>query len=91
MPSAIHYRDPGAFLERAGPRLKEEEVRYALILGVSNRLIHDPHEYGVEDPWFLTLEEGGELSALALRTPPFDVLTASFSEAYESPPFWERP
>jgi predicted GNAT family acetyltransferase len=81
VPSAIHYREPAAFLERAGPSLRGEEVRYALILGVSNRLMHDLHEYGVDDPWFLTLEEDGELSAAALRTPPFDVLVASFSEA----------
>ena len=81
MQAAIHYHDPGVFLGRVGPRLRAEEVRYALILGVSNRLTHDLHEYGVDDPWFLALDEDGEVSAVALRTPPFDVLIASFSES----------
>lgn len=79
MLSASHYRDPEAFLKRAGPRLREEEIRYGLILGVCSRVARDPHEYGAEDPWFLSLEEAGEVVALTLRTPPYDVLVAAFS------------
>jgi predicted GNAT family acetyltransferase len=80
MLSAAHYRDPRAFLDHTGPRLRPEAIRYALILGVSNRLTEDLHEYGTEDPWFLMLEEDGHVSALAVRTPPFDILLAAFSD-----------
>jgi predicted GNAT family acetyltransferase len=79
MLSASHLRDPRAFLDRAGAKLGAEEVRYGLILGVSGRLVGDLHEYGTEDPWFLLLEEDGDAVALALRTPPYDILLAGFS------------
>jgi predicted GNAT family acetyltransferase len=71
--------DARAFLDRAAQRLAAEEARYGLILGISRRLVDDPHEYGSEEPWFLILEDDGELAGLALRTPPFNILVAAFS------------
>jgi predicted GNAT family acetyltransferase len=79
MVSALHFRDPRPFLDRVGARLGAERIRYALILGVCDRLLKDPHEYGRADPWFMILERNGKVSALALRTPPFEVIVASFS------------
>ena len=79
MISAVNFRDPKEFSNRITSRIGAEEVRYNLILGVSRRLLHDLHEYGQEDPWFLVLEEDGELLALALRTPPFEILVAAFT------------
>jgi predicted GNAT family acetyltransferase len=79
MLSAFRHQDPQDFLARVGKVLRAEEARYSLILGICNRLINDTHEYGVEDPWFLTLEDDAGVAAFAMRTPPFDVLVASFS------------
>jgi predicted GNAT family acetyltransferase len=81
MLAALHYPDAKAFLDRVGGRLRPEEVRYSLILGVCGRLIHDPHEYGTEEPWFMTLEDNGGLAALALRTPPFEMIVAALAGA----------
>jgi len=77
--SAVHFREPKTFLEKVGPRLGAERVRYNLILGISGRLLADPHEYGPDDPWLLGVEKGGELAGLALRTPPYDILVAGFA------------
>lgn len=79
MLSARHFRDPEAFLGRVGGRLSREETRYGLILGVCKRLVEDRHEYGTEDPWFVSLEEDREVRALAVRTPPYKLLVAAFS------------
>jgi predicted GNAT family acetyltransferase len=79
MLEAKHYRSPGDFLDRTGARLEAEALRFSLILGVCNRVAKDLHEYGAGDPWFLTLEEDGEVTAIALRTPPFEVLVAAFA------------
>jgi predicted GNAT family acetyltransferase len=79
MLTAKHFRDAEAFLDSAGERLRMEETRYGLILGVCERLASDPHEYGTEDPWFLSLEEDGKVCAVALRTPPYKLLVATFS------------
>jgi predicted GNAT family acetyltransferase len=79
MLTARHFRDAEAFLDSAGGRLRLEETRYGLILGVCERLTADPHEYGTEDPWFLSLEEDGKVCAAALRTPPYKILLAAFS------------
>jgi predicted GNAT family acetyltransferase len=79
MLTATHYTNATDFLRRAGPVLQRDEVRHGLILGVSARVKEDPHEYGAGAPWFLTLDEEGKLAALALRTPPFDLIVADFS------------
>jgi GNAT superfamily N-acetyltransferase len=78
MLSPVHFRDPRTFLNRIRERIGTEEVRYNLILGVSSRLLDDLHEYGQEDPWFVTVEEEDGVFGLALRTPPFEILVAAF-------------
>jgi len=79
MLSPVRFSDPAAFLDRIRKRTGSEGVRYNLILGVSHRLIDDLHEYGQDDPWFVTLEDEGGVSGLALRTPPFEMLVAAFA------------
>jgi predicted GNAT family acetyltransferase len=74
----VRFHEARTFLDRVGPKLGTERVRYNLILGVAGRLLGDPHEYGGDDPWFLAVEEDGELAGLALRTPPYDILVADF-------------
>jgi GNAT superfamily N-acetyltransferase len=74
----VCFHEARTFLDRVGPKLGTERVRYNLILGVSGRLLRNPHEYGGDDPWFLAVEDDGELAGLALRTPPYDILVAAF-------------
>ena len=70
--------DVSSFLTRAGDILARDEARYGLIYGLLLRLVENPHHYGPDDPWFCTVEEGKELRAVAMRTPPFGVLLAHF-------------
>ena len=74
-----HIADAGNFLARAGDVLAKDESRYGLIFGIARRLVEKPHFYGPDDPWFCVLEEGTELRAVAMRTPPFKLLLAYFS------------
>jgi len=70
--------DAKDFLVRAGDILAKDEARYGLIYGIARRLVESPNFYGPDDPWFYTVEEGTELQAIAMRTPPFKVLLAYF-------------
>ena len=70
--------DVSSFLARAGDILARDEARYGLIYGITLRIVENPHFYGSDDPWFCTIEEGNELRAIAMRTPPFGVLLAHF-------------
>lgn len=71
--------DAGSFLARTGDVIAKDEARYGLIFGIAHRLVENPHYYGPDDPWFFVLEEGAELRAISMRTPPFGVLLAHFS------------
>jgi len=61
------------FLAVAGPQLMEGEERNSLILSIAGRL-EAGASYGEESPLFLTVEEGGQLIAAALRTPPYNLV-----------------
>jgi predicted GNAT family acetyltransferase len=74
-----YITDASVFLTYAGDVLAKDEARYGLIYGIARRLVENPHFYGPDDPWFCVLEEGTELRAVAMRTPPFGVLLAYFS------------
>ena len=74
-----YIADAGSFLARASDVLAKDEARYGLVFGIARRLVENPHCYGPDDPWFCVLEEGTELRAVAMRTPPFKVLLVCFS------------
>jgi predicted GNAT family acetyltransferase len=74
-----YLTDASNFLARVGDVLTKDEARYGLVFGIARRLVKNPHFYGPDDPWFYVLEEGTELRAVAMRTPPFGVLLAHFS------------
>lgn len=75
----LYYATPGEFLSRAGRVLSQDEARYGLILGILRRLIENPNIFGASEPWFCMIEGGEKVCALALRTPPFNLLLAHFS------------
>lgn len=70
-PSAVLHSTPFAFLARARDTLMREEAESSLLLGIAESL--PPHETG---PLFVTVEHGGEVLAVALRTPPRKLLVS---------------
>ena len=67
------------FLARAGDALIKDEVRYGLIYGIAHRLVDDAHVYGEDDPWFCVIADETGVQAVAMRTPPYNVLLANIS------------
>jgi uncharacterized protein len=73
------YNKADEFLDRAGAFLAEREAEHNLILGLSARLRHDPLVYG--EPAYLTVvEDGGEVVAAALRTPPHNLVLSEIDD-----------
>lgn len=64
------------FLSAAEAPLLREEALYNLILGVASR-VRDGRSYGEASPYFVTVSEGGELRAAAIRTPPHPLILAA--------------
>ena len=73
------YSNAKEFLSHAGKNLARDEARYGLVLGLAKVVEHNPHRYGKEAPWFCSVENGGDINAVAMRTPPHMVLLAYFS------------
>ncbi len=71
------YPDASAFLARVEAVLARNEAANGLMYGLARQLIYDPHLYGQDDPFFATVDEGDDLRAATLRTPPFNLLVQS--------------
>jgi predicted GNAT family acetyltransferase len=67
------FDDVAAFFAHAAPFLERREAEHNLILGMRNRLLRDPHSFGDEDPYLAVAESGGEVVAVAFRTPPYSL------------------
>ncbi len=64
--------DPGEFLREAGPLLLADEARHNLILGIAGNIrdgLYEEHRL-----WLV--RESGRPAAVALRTPPFNLILA---------------
>jgi predicted GNAT family acetyltransferase len=66
--------DAGAFLIEAGEFLLEAEARHNLILGVAGTIRAEPSFYRERRFWVVT--DGAEILAVALRTPPYNLIVA---------------
>jgi predicted GNAT family acetyltransferase len=73
------YAEADGFLQRAGEFLAAREAEHNLILGISARLRHDPRIFG-EDPYLAVVEDGGEVVAAALRTPPHNLVLSEIDD-----------
>jgi GNAT superfamily N-acetyltransferase len=69
--------DARVFLERATPLLADE-ARHNLILGLAGALRDEPTLYPVHELWLV--EEGVEVAACALRTPPYNLVLGGGSD-----------
>ncbi len=67
------YPSPKAFLEATEERLLVEEAKNNLILGIADR-VRAGRSYGGDPPYFVSVEDGADLVAAAIRTPPFPVI-----------------
>src|SRR2546430_3696313 len=68
------------FLERAGEFLVAREAEHNLILGLTGRLRENPLTYGDEAPYFAVVEDGGQVVAGAMRTPPHNLILSELDE-----------
>jgi predicted GNAT family acetyltransferase len=67
------------FYERAARHLLRHEDCHSLMLGIADRLVKHPKLFQKE-PYLAAIEEGGEVIAAALRTPPHNpVLSLGFT------------
>src|SRR5918995_32395 len=68
------FDDVAAFREVATPYLVRDEARHNLILGISSTLLQKPDLHPVFDLWVAF--DRDEVTAAALRTPPFNLVLA---------------
>src|SRR5262245_29913173 len=67
------YSDPFSFLNRAESFLMRGEAENNMMLGIRGLPGSRPIRFG-EDCYLATVEDGDEIMACALRTPPFGVI-----------------
>jgi uncharacterized protein len=73
------YRSADAFLDVAGKILLQDEVRHSLGYGIAERVADDPKAFGAEPPWFLTLDDGEQICAAVICTPPHRAIVSYFA------------
>jgi uncharacterized protein len=72
MSAVVRIEDPAEFLREAGPLLLADEARHNLILGIAGNLADGFYE---EHRLWL-VRDGGRPAAVALRTPPYNLILA---------------
>lgn len=77
------YKQAGEFLEAALPSLLCEEAKNNLMVGISMRL-REGRPCGDGSPLFLTVKDGEELVAAAIRTPPYPLILHCESDRLEA-------
>jgi predicted GNAT family acetyltransferase len=74
------FDDAGAFFDRAAAFLALREAEHNLPLGLATRLLDDPHAFGPADPYLAVAESAGEVVAVALRTPPHNLILSEVDD-----------
>jgi len=67
------FSDAGQFLERVQPFLLRREAEHCLIFGLLDGL-RSGEQWGSEPPLMVVAEDGGEVKAVALMTPPHNLI-----------------
>ena len=82
------FKDVNDYLLQAEDYLRKEEAANNLILGVALQVRQNPKAYGQEQPFMAVVHAGGEIQAVALMTPPYNLLVYSENinnrQAYET-------
>ncbi len=71
------YARAADFLRRARVPLEREEAANNLMVGISARVAENPDYYGRFPIYLATLDEGEDVVAAAIRTPPHNVIVHS--------------
>ncbi|MHB8104901.1 MAG: GNAT family N-acetyltransferase [Dehalococcoidales bacterium] len=74
-----YYPNAAGFLAHVGKYLAKDGARYGLIVAIANGLVRNPHHFGPDDPWFCSIGTGTKINAVAIRTPPHNIILAHFS------------
>jgi uncharacterized protein len=79
------YNSAADFLERVRTQLEKNEVAHNLLLGLGQRLADQPDAFA-STPYFVTVDRGSaaggkELLLAGLRTPPYNLILGSESDA----------
>lgn len=80
------YEDVHRFYNHTKEFLLANELENVLLFSILNSLKKDFHCYGEEDPLLISIESKGNLSLVALQTPPHN-LVLSFTEDIKTIPF----
>jgi predicted GNAT family acetyltransferase len=67
------FSDAGQFLDRVQPFLLRREAEHCLILGLLDGL-RSGEQWGSDTPLMAVAEDGGEVKAVALMTPPHNLI-----------------
>jgi predicted GNAT family acetyltransferase len=78
------HTDPAAYDRLVTPLLLRDEARYNLALAITGRLAAG-EAFGDAPPVLLSLHDGGELTGMAVMTPPFNVLVDAVPAAAAVP------
>jgi predicted GNAT family acetyltransferase len=78
------FTDVERFLERTEETLLRHEAENSLILGIALRL-REGHTYGEERPLLASVESDDEIAAIALQTPPHNILLRAEREDLQTP------
>ena len=66
------------FKNIAGDILLSDEAKHGLTLGIVERVVNDLHAYGENDPWFIIIEDYGQILGTAICTPPNSTILSYF-------------
>ncbi|MBN1906689.1 MAG: hypothetical protein JW927_16520 [Deltaproteobacteria bacterium] len=59
-------------------RESERGAKHGLAFGIAERVMNNPHTFGEDDPWFIIIEDAGQLCGTAIRTPPNSPILSYF-------------
>lgn len=85
----LRYHDPAAFYARTEPFLVGDEACNNLLLGIGAGLARHPERFE-HPPYMATVEEHGEVVAVALRTPPHGLILSRVAARDTLPLLAER-
>ncbi|MFN6498171.1 MAG: GNAT family N-acetyltransferase [Nostoc sp. DedQUE01] len=73
------FQTPTEFYGRVKDYLLNQEAQHNLLLGISHTLIENPEHFD-EKPYLATVEENGDIVAVAMRTPPRTLLLSQIKD-----------
>ena len=78
------FGSPAAFAELAEPFLLRNEAAHNLILGILGDLLRTPPAQSAagDPPYLATVDAGGRTVALAVRTPPHDLVLSAIDQPH---------